>query len=78
MSMLPKAEAPLTFPPPGLTRTELVSPRTIAEACALLANAVATGMRVTMLAGATDWIVDRQLLPIAKATPVTPTPTPTG
>ena len=70
MSMLPPTEAPLTFPPAGLTKTELVSPRTIAEACELLAVAAATGLRATLLAGGTDWIVDRQLLPVGKATPL--------
>jgi xanthine dehydrogenase small subunit len=70
MSMLPKAEAPLTFPPSGLIKTELVSPRTIAEACALLAHGAAIGLRTALLAGGTDWIVDRHMLPVAKATPL--------
>jgi CO/xanthine dehydrogenase FAD-binding subunit len=70
MSMLPPTEAPLTFPPSGLTKTELVSPRTVAEACELLAVAAATGLRATLLAGGTDWIVDRHLLPVAKVTPL--------
>lgn len=70
MSMLPKAEAPLTFPPSGLIKTELVSPRTIGEACALLTHAAAIGLRTTLLAGGTDWIVDRHMLPVAKATPL--------
>jgi xanthine dehydrogenase small subunit len=68
MSMVPPSEGLRTFPPSGLAKTELVSPRTVAEACELLAKGAASGLRMTMLAGGTDWIVDRHLLPVEKAT----------
>jgi CO/xanthine dehydrogenase FAD-binding subunit len=70
MSMIPPSEGLRTFPPSGLAKTELVSPRTIAEACELLAKGALSGTRMTMLAGGTDWIVDRHMLPVAKATPL--------
>ena len=68
--MVPPSEALRTFPPSGLAKTELVSPRTVAEACELLAKGAVSGLRMTMLAGGTDWIVDRHLLPVEKATPL--------
>jgi CO/xanthine dehydrogenase FAD-binding subunit len=70
MSMVPPSEGLRTFPPSGLGRTELVSPRTIGEACELLAKGTVSGLRMAMLAGGTDWIVDRHMLPVEKATPV--------
>jgi CO/xanthine dehydrogenase FAD-binding subunit len=47
--------------------TELVSPRSIDEACARLAEANGKGLRAVVLAGGTDWIVDRHLMPIERA-----------
>ena len=70
MSMIPPIEGLRTFPPSGLATTELVSPRTVAEACDLLAKGAASGLRMTMLAGGTDWIVDRHMLAVEKATPL--------
>ncbi|MGO8999036.1 MAG: FAD binding domain-containing protein [Polyangiaceae bacterium] len=70
MSMIPPSEVLPSYPPPGLTRTTLLSPRTLAEACELLAEGAASGLRSVMLAGGTDWIVDRHMLPVAKATPL--------
>jgi xanthine dehydrogenase small subunit len=57
-------------PPAGLERTRLMSPGTVAEACDLLAKAHAAGLTTEMLAGGTDWIVDRHLLHVEKASPV--------
>jgi len=68
MSMIPPAEVLRTFPPSGLTKTELLAP--IAEACDQLARAEVEGKSVVLLAGGTDWIVDRQLTPPDKAAPV--------
>ncbi len=70
MSMIPPREGVRTFPPSGLAKTELASPRTIDEACELLARSGVEGKRTVMLAGGTDWIVDRQLMPAEKAVPV--------
>jgi CO/xanthine dehydrogenase FAD-binding subunit len=70
MSMIPPREAVRTFPPSGLAKTELASPRTVAEACDLLARSALEGKRTVMLAGGTDWIVDRHLMPVEKALPV--------
>ena len=53
--------------PAGLDQAELASPRTIAEACALLDDAARADRSAVMLAGGTDWIVDRHLAPIEKA-----------
>jgi CO/xanthine dehydrogenase FAD-binding subunit len=53
--------------PAGLAATTMARPRTIAEACSLLADAKAAGSRAMMLAGGTDVIVDRHLLPAQKA-----------
>jgi len=70
MSMIPPSEGVRTFPPSGLAKTELASPRTIDEACELLARAGVEGKRTVVLAGGTDWIVDRQLMAPEKATQV--------
>jgi CO/xanthine dehydrogenase FAD-binding subunit len=70
MSMLPQAEGLRTYPPAGLARTEMASPRTIDEVCTLLAQAKVAGRRAVILAGGTDWIVDRHLAPIEKAEPI--------
>jgi xanthine dehydrogenase small subunit len=56
--------------PLGLERAELVSPRSVADACATLAEAVDAGRKATLLSGGTDWIVDRHLADLARATPV--------
>jgi xanthine dehydrogenase small subunit len=53
--------------PAGLERTEMVRPKTIAEACAALAQATREKRTATLLAGGTDVIVDRHLMPIEKA-----------
>jgi CO/xanthine dehydrogenase FAD-binding subunit len=70
MSMIPPAEVQRTFPPSGLANTELVAPKTIAEACDELARAEIEGKSLVLLAGGTDWIVDRQLTPADKAAAV--------
>jgi xanthine dehydrogenase small subunit len=56
--------------PMGLERTDMVSPRSIEDACAALAGARDSGRAVTLLAGGTDWIVDRHHADVAHATPV--------
>jgi CO/xanthine dehydrogenase FAD-binding subunit len=58
------------YPPSGLAKTSLLSPKTLAEACELLAEASTSGVRSVILAGGTDWIVDRHLLAVEKATPL--------
>jgi xanthine dehydrogenase small subunit len=70
MSMLPPRQGLRSFPPQGLARTEMVSPRTLREACDLLAKSAATGVRTSLLAGGTDWIVDRHMAPVANAAPI--------
>jgi CO/xanthine dehydrogenase FAD-binding subunit len=70
MSMIPPAEVLRTFPPSGLAKTELLAPKTIAEACEQLARAELEGKSIVLLAGGTDWIVDRQLTPPDQAAPV--------
>jgi xanthine dehydrogenase small subunit len=62
-----QAVALLASAPLGLEKTELVSPRSIDEVCAALAEAHDAGRSVTLLAGGTDWIVDRHLAPVAHA-----------
>jgi carbon-monoxide dehydrogenase small subunit/xanthine dehydrogenase small subunit len=54
-------------PSAGLSRTEMVSPRTLSEACRLLAEAERSNRRAAVLAGGTDWIVDRHLAPVDRA-----------
>jgi CO/xanthine dehydrogenase FAD-binding subunit len=61
VSMIPPREQPRTFPPAGLGRTTFASARTLDEACALLAEAKAASRRAVLLAGGTDWLVERQL-----------------
>jgi CO/xanthine dehydrogenase FAD-binding subunit len=56
--------------PAGLELTEMARPSTIAEACALLDGAKRARKRAILLAGGTDLIVDRHLLPIERAAPV--------
>lgn len=70
MSMIPPSEGLRTFPPSGLAKTELAAPRTVSEACDQLARAEVEGKSVVVLAGGTDWIVDRQLMPADKASRV--------
>ena len=53
--------------PAGLETCELVSPESIAEACSILASARDAGRIATLLAGGTDWIVDRHLADVSKA-----------
>ncbi len=53
--------------PAGLGSTKLVSPKTVEEACLLLRSAKDANQSAVMLAGGTDWIVDRHLSPIGKA-----------
>jgi len=68
--MVPPREGVRTFPPSGLAKTELVSPRTIAEACDVLSRASVEGKRAVLLCGGTDWIVDRHLMAPEKVKPV--------
>jgi len=56
--------------PAGLERAKLVSPRSVEEACELLAEAHARGQAAVALAGGTDWIVDRHLADVSRARPV--------
>jgi CO/xanthine dehydrogenase FAD-binding subunit len=66
--MTTTSEIARAYPPSGLEQTRLVSPTTLAEACELLASAARSELRSVMLAGGTDWIVDRHLLPVERAT----------
>jgi CO/xanthine dehydrogenase FAD-binding subunit len=68
--MLPAREQPQTFAPAGLERAALVRPKTMDEACALLAAATREKRAAVVLAGGTDWIVDRHLMPIDRASAV--------
>jgi xanthine dehydrogenase small subunit len=65
-----RAVAPVAWAPAGLDRSEFISPRSIEEACAALARAAEAGRVATLLAGGTDWIVDRHLADVSKATEV--------
>lgn len=58
------------FAPAGLDAARLVRARTVDEACDLLAEAEGAGKQATLLAGGTDWVVDRHLVPVDKAAPV--------
>lgn len=53
--------------PAGLDATRLVRPRTTREACAFLSKAAQNKERVTVLAGGTDFVVDRHLMPVERA-----------
>jgi CO/xanthine dehydrogenase FAD-binding subunit len=68
--MVPPREVLRTYPPSGLGKTEMVAPRTVGEACDQLARGKLEGKSVVVLAGGTDWLVDRQLMPADKAQPV--------
>jgi CO/xanthine dehydrogenase FAD-binding subunit len=57
-----RAHAPL-----GLANTEMVRPRSLADACEALARAHAEGRRCCLLAGGTDFVVDRHLLSVQRA-----------
>ncbi len=48
-----------------LAEYEMVSPRTLAEACEALSGALAEGTPVWPVAGCTDWMVERHLRPVA-------------
>ena len=54
----------------GLAESEFVAPRTIDEVCTLLAEAKQRAMSAVLLAGGTDWVVDRHLAPVDRAHPV--------
>jgi CO/xanthine dehydrogenase FAD-binding subunit len=54
----------------GLGDAKLVRAKTIDHACELLAEAEAAGKNATILAGGTDWVVDRHLVSVDKATRV--------
>jgi xanthine dehydrogenase small subunit len=56
--------------PAGLARTEMVCPKTIADACVAMAQALRAKRTVSLLAGGTDVIVDRHLMPVEKAHPI--------
>ena len=51
--MTPPEDSARAFAPAGLATTELASPRSLAEACALLAEARRAGLRV-MVPGRRD------------------------
>ncbi len=53
--------------PAGLERAEMARPKTIRETCALLAQATRAGKSALVLAGGTDLIVDRHLMPVDRA-----------
>jgi CO/xanthine dehydrogenase FAD-binding subunit len=65
--MIPPSAPLPTYAPPGLATADLVRARTIAEACDRLAQAQAAGKEALLLAGGTDWIVDRHLVAVEKA-----------
>jgi CO/xanthine dehydrogenase FAD-binding subunit len=56
--------------PLGLEEARLVAPRSIEDACLALERAKAAGQVAKVLAGGTDWVVDRHLLPAARASRV--------
>jgi len=62
-----RSAAPSAWAPAGLERSELVIPRSIDEVCAILSLAHDKGEVATLLAGGTDWIVDRHLADVSKA-----------
>jgi CO/xanthine dehydrogenase FAD-binding subunit len=70
MSMIPPTATLRSYPPPSLEKTTFASPKTVEEACKVLATARALGTRTALLAGGTDWIVDRHLAPVDKAEPI--------
>jgi CO/xanthine dehydrogenase FAD-binding subunit len=53
--------------PAGLARTLLMSPCTVSDACQALARAAKDKRTAVVLAGGTDWIVDRHLMDVARA-----------
>jgi len=53
--------------PAGLASARVVSPRTLDEACRHIADAAAAKDAAILLAGGTDVIVDRHLLPVERA-----------
>jgi CO/xanthine dehydrogenase FAD-binding subunit len=56
--------------PAGLGEARLVRAESIDSACELLAEAESSGKNAVLLAGGTDWVVDRHLLPVEKASVV--------
>jgi xanthine dehydrogenase small subunit len=70
VSMIPPTLLAPAFAPAGLSGTRLLHPATIDEACAQLAEARRAGKSAVVLAGGTDWIVDRHLMPIERAAAV--------
>lgn len=60
-------EARVAHAPAGLDATRLVRPRTTREACELLSKAAQKKERVTVLAGGTDFVVERHLMPVDRA-----------
>jgi xanthine dehydrogenase small subunit len=62
-----EAFAPEAWAPVGLETCKLETPRSIEEACTALARARDAGQSATLLAGGTDWIVDRHLADVSKA-----------
>ena len=68
--MIPAAKSPekiQAFAPAGLAATKFAAPRSTMEACDLLAEAHVKKLTSVVLAGGTDWIVDRHLMPIERA-----------
>jgi xanthine dehydrogenase small subunit len=66
--MHPPHDVHRAFAPAGLQGARLAAPKTIDEACALLAGSSRAGRKAVLLAGGTDWIVDRHLMPVDRAT----------
>lgn len=66
----PTDEIRAAHAPAGLEAAKLVSPKSVADACKLLADALAKKESVVVLAGGTDLIVDRHLAPIERASRV--------
>jgi xanthine dehydrogenase small subunit len=62
-----RSVAPGAWAPAGLEASELRSPRSIEEACEILAKAHEKGQVAKLLAGGTDFIVDRHLMDVSKA-----------
>jgi CO/xanthine dehydrogenase FAD-binding subunit len=62
--------ATVAHAPAGLAETKLVRAKTIDQACELLAEAESAGKNAALLAGGTDWVVDRHLMSADEATKV--------
>jgi xanthine dehydrogenase small subunit len=65
-----RSVAPRAWAPAGLEVSELRSPRSIEEACEILAKAHEKGQVTKLLAGGTDFVVDRHLMDVSKASEI--------